>query len=63
MARTAADVMTSEFTYVDAATKLTRAPQLMADHRIRRFPALNSEWRLIRTIAREDVMLALARDT
>jgi CBS-domain-containing membrane protein len=60
MARTVADVMTSEFIYVDAATKLMRVLQLMVDHRTKSMPVLNSERRLLGIIAREDVMLALA---
>src|SRR5436309_15452564 len=34
LSRRVADVMTPDFIYVDAATKLTRVLQLMGDHRI-----------------------------
>jgi CBS domain-containing protein len=61
MARTIADVMTTEFIYVDAATKLTRVLQLMVDHRIKGIPVLDAEQRLTGIIAREDIMRALAR--
>ncbi len=61
MARTVADVMTPEFIYVDAATKLTRVLQLMVDHRMKSIPVLDAEQRLVGIIAREDIMRALAR--
>jgi CBS-domain-containing membrane protein len=61
MARTVADVMTSEFIYVDATTKLTRVLQLMVDHRMKSIPVLDAQQRLVGIIAREDVMRALAR--
>lgn len=60
MARTVADVMTLEFIYVDATTKLTRVLQLMVDHRMKSIPVLDAEQRLVGIIAREDVMRALA---
>jgi len=59
LSRTAADVMTPEFIYVDPATKLTRVLQLMVDHRIRSIPVLDATQRLVGIIAREDVMRAL----
>jgi CBS-domain-containing membrane protein len=62
MARTVADVMTPEFIYVDATTKLTRVLQLMVVHRMKSIPVLNADQRLVGIIAREDVMRALARD-
>jgi len=62
MARTVADVMTPEFIYVDAATKLTRVLQLMVVHRMKSIPVLNYDRRLVGIIAREDVMRGLARD-
>ena len=61
MARTVADVMTPEFIYVDAATKLTRVLQLMVDHKIKSIPVLDAKQRLVGIIAREDIMRALAR--
>src|SRR5436309_11593422 len=61
MTRTVADVMTPEFIYVDAATKLTRVLQLMVDHRMKSIPVMDAEQRLVGIIAREDIMRALAR--
>lgn len=60
MAWTVADVMTSEFIYVDSATRLTRVLQLMVDHRMKSIPVLDAQQRLVGIIAREDVMRALA---
>ena len=59
MRRTVADVMTSTFIYVGTDTKLTRALQLMVDHRLRSMPVINSDQRLVGMISREDVMRAL----
>jgi CBS domain-containing protein len=59
MRRTVADVMTSAFIYVGTDTKLTRALQLMVDHRLRSMPVINSDQRLVGMISREDVMRAL----
>jgi CBS-domain-containing membrane protein len=61
LSRTVAEVMTPEFIYVDAGTKLTRVLQLMLDHRMKSVPVLNAEQRLVGIIAREDIMRALAR--
>jgi CBS-domain-containing membrane protein len=61
MKRTVADVMTSEFIYVEEDTKLTRVLQLMVDHRLRSMPVIHSDQRLAGIIAREDVMRALQR--
>ena len=61
MKRTVADVMTSTFIYVGTDTKLTRALQLMVDHRLRSMPVVDSDQRLAGTISREDVMRALQR--
>ena len=60
LSRRVADVMTSEFIYVDAATKLTRVLQLMVDHRMKSIPVLDARQRLVGIIAREDIMRALA---
>ena len=46
MNRSVADIMTSEFIYVRADTKLTRVLQLMVEHHIRSVPALDSDHRL-----------------
>lgn len=59
LSRRVADVMTPEFIYVDAATKLTRVLQLMVDHRIKSVPVLDAGQRLAGIIAREDIMRAL----
>jgi CBS-domain-containing membrane protein len=61
MQRTVADVMTATFIYVGTDTKLTRALQLMVDHRLRSMPVINSDQRLAGMISREDVMRALQR--
>ena len=60
MCRTVADIMTPEFIYVAADTRLTRVLQLMVDHRIRSVPAIDGHHRLAGIIAREDVLRALA---
>src|SRR4051795_2004317 len=60
LSRRVADVMTPEFIYVDAGTKLTRVLQLMVDHRIKSIPVLDAGQRLVGIIAREDIMRALA---
>ncbi|SDS53124.1 CBS domain-containing protein [Bradyrhizobium canariense] len=61
MSKTVADVMTPEFIYVDAATRLPRVLQLMVEHRIKSLPILNAEQRLSGIISRNDVMRALAQ--
>jgi CBS domain-containing protein len=60
LARTVADVMTPDFIYVDAGTRLTRVLQLMVDYRMKSIPVLGAGQRLVGIIAREDVMRALA---
>jgi CBS-domain-containing membrane protein len=60
LSRRVADVMTPEFVYVDAGTKLTRVLQLMVDHRMKSIPVLDAAQRLAGIIAREDIMRALA---
>jgi CBS domain-containing protein len=65
MQKTVADIMTPDFIYVRADTKLTRVLQLMVDHRIRSMPVTEGEGRLVGMISREDVMRTLqncARD-
>jgi len=59
MKRTVADIMTSDFIYVGAETRLTRVLQLMIDHRIRSMPVIDKDQRLAGVISREDVMRAL----
>ena len=63
LSQTVAEVMTPEFIYVDATTKLTRVLQLMVDHRMKSIPVLNADQRLVGIIAREDIMRALARSS
>src|SRR3954465_15872740 len=41
LSRSVAEVMTPEFIYVDAATKLTRVLQLMLEHKVRSIPVLD----------------------
>jgi CBS domain-containing protein len=60
LSRRAAEVMTPEFIYVDAGTKLTRVLQLMVEHRMKSIPVMDREQRLVGIIAREDVMRALS---
>jgi CBS-domain-containing membrane protein len=60
LSRRVAEVMTPEFIYVDAGTKLPRVLQLMVDHRIKSIPVLDAGQRLVGIIAREDIMRALA---
>jgi CBS-domain-containing membrane protein len=60
LSRGVAEVMTPEFIYVDAGTKLTRVLQLMVDHRMKGIPVLDARQRLVGIIAREDIMRALA---
>lgn len=60
LSRRVAEVMTPEFIYVDAATKLTRVLQLMVDHRVKSIPVLDVRQRLAGIIAREDIMRAVA---
>ena len=60
LSRHVAEIMTPEFIYVDAATKLTRVLQLMVDHRIKSIPVLDVRQRLAGIIAREDIMRAVA---
>jgi CBS-domain-containing membrane protein len=61
MKRTVADIMTPEFIYVAADTRLTRVLQLMVDHRLRSMPVIDPEQHLVGVISREDVMRALQR--
>jgi CBS-domain-containing membrane protein len=65
MKQTVADIMTPDFIYVRAETRLTRVLQLMVDHRIRSMPVTEGDRRLVGMISREDVMKTLqncARD-
>jgi len=59
MSRRVSDVMTAEFIYVSPDTRLTRALQIMVDHRIRSIIVLDHAQKLVGIIAREDVIAAL----
>jgi CBS domain-containing protein len=59
MNRTVADIMTSEFIYVAADTKLTRVLQLMVEHRFRSVPVIDGDHGLAGMISRADVLRAL----
>ena len=61
MQKAVADIMTPDFIYVRADTKLTRVLQLMVDHRIRSMPVTEGEGRLVGMISREDVMKTLQK--
>jgi len=61
MKQTVADIMTPDFIYVRADTKLTRVLQLMVDHRIRSVPVIEGDQRLVGMISRQDVMRMLQR--
>ena len=63
MKHTVNDIMTSDFIYVGADTRLTRVLQLMVDHRIRSMPVIDGDQRLTGIISRENVMRALRRCT
>ena len=63
MKQTVADIMTPDYIYVRADTKLTRVLQLMVDHRIRSMPVIEGDQRLAGMISREDVVRALRRCT
>jgi CBS domain-containing protein len=60
MSRTVADIMTPEYIYVSASTKMARVLQLMVDHRIKSIPVIESNSKLTGIISREDIMRALA---
>lgn len=60
LSRRVAEIMSPEFIYVDAATRLTRVLQLIVDHRIESIPVLDARHRLAGIIAREDIMRAVA---
>jgi CBS domain-containing protein len=60
MKRCVADIMTSEFIYVAADTRLTRVLQLMVEHRFRSVPVIDGDQRLTGVISRADVLRALA---
>jgi CBS domain-containing protein len=60
MSRTVGDIMTPEFIYVSATTKMTRVLQLMVDHRIKSIPVIGANSKLAGIISREDVMGALS---
>jgi CBS domain-containing protein len=59
MGRTVADVMTEAVVHVDPDMPLTRILELMVNLKIRSFPVLAPDRRLLGVISREDVMRAL----
>jgi CBS domain-containing protein len=59
MGRTVADVMTEAVVHVDPDMRLTRILELMVNLKIRSFPVLAPDRRLLGVISREDVMRAL----
>ena len=59
MDRTAGDIMTPEFIYVQAETRLTRVLHLMVEHRFRSVPVIGGDRKLVGMISRNDVMRAL----
>jgi CBS-domain-containing membrane protein len=61
MNRTVGDIMTPEFLYVHADTRLTRVLQLMVEHQTRSIPVLDADRKLDGIISREDVIKAVAR--
>ena len=63
MKRTVGDVMTEGIIHVEPATPLTRVLQLMVTHRIRSFPVLGPDGKLLGMISRGDVMRALKQAT
>jgi CBS domain-containing protein len=63
MKRTVGDVMTEGIIHVEPETPLTRVLQMMVTHRIRSFPVLDPDRRLLGMIARGDVMRALKQAT
>jgi CBS domain-containing protein len=63
MNRTVADVMTEGVVHVDPATPLTRVLQLMVNYKVRSFPVLDAQRKLLGMISREDVMRALKETT
>jgi CBS domain-containing protein len=63
MDRTVGDIMTADFIYVHADTKLTRVLQLMVEHQTRSIPVLDADRKLEGIISREDVIKAVASFT
>ena len=59
MDRTVADVMTEAVVHVELDMPLTRILELMVNLKIRSFPVLAPDRRLLGVISREDVMRAL----
>ncbi len=63
MKRTVGDVMTEGIIHVEPTTPLTRVLQMMVTHRIRSFPVLGPDGKLLGMISRGDVMRALKQST
>ncbi len=63
MSRPVAAVMTEAIVHVDPASPLTRVLQLMVSLKMRSFPVMTPDGRLVGMISREDVMRALRETT
>ena len=63
MGRTAGEVMTEAMVHVEPAAPLTRVLQLMVSLKVRSFPVLDRDRRLLGMISREDIMRALRDST
>ena len=59
MSRPVAEVMTEAVVHVEPTAPLTRVLQLIVNLKIRSFPVVDSDRRLVGIISREDVMRAL----
>ena len=59
MKRTVGDVMTEAIIQVEPAAPLTRVLQLMVNLRMRSFPVVGSDYKLVGIISREDIMRGL----
>ena len=63
MSRRVAHVMTEAIVHVDPTLPLTRVLQLMVSLKMRSFPVMTPERKLVGMISREDVMRALRETT
>lgn len=63
MNRPLAEVMSRDFVRVEPSLPLTRVLRLMIHHRMRSFPVVDAQDRLLGMISREDVMGALKATT
>jgi CBS domain-containing protein len=63
MKRTVGEVMTEGVVHVELTMPLTRVLQMMVNHRIRSFPVVGADGKLLGMISRGDVMRALKQAT